>query len=641
MQWRDVNGSDWCLIDTPETGPYMSLTLGYGLVHEPLTEFGTLQMLAGMLEAELARPVELAPGKVSVPEVSVTVASDTTSIAMRGEAATLSATWQRLADVFAGRQALDAAQSITVNISAAPRDLSSRFGITSLTLATSSMLDVQTSHDPIALLHHLNPAAGHVRVVMCTNTEELMTNTFAPPTNTSTTPSRYRREARNGGMEFPADYALISTVVPRTADGATAVRVLAQQTAQHVGDLTRRDLGVTVSLVGIGPDMLATIMTAEAILGAQQRSQVHALLASRPIPDHRIAAAAQWEADNRLVSTALERRVHGIADAPATEHGTQQALRNARTTLRFFTEPNSSTPQGYGQVQPELASPDGQRFPTRFTRDKLTVGTDVMEYHRGDAAGHPHEYDRVDLRNMALVLEDPRGGLVLIDQEYRIVEILFDSYRKDRRLRELIAQRTEGVPRLTAKNAVLPSSAHQPVDRARSGRWSTVLNVVAVLGVVAVAVILASLLTNRGDADDATENTADEPHAVETTVGQTATMSNWSDVTVHSVQEMTPDAGGQFPADIGHHFLVDIEYCAAQPVRLDPQHFRLLTGEQRQLAHAVDDVDGALEAQELGPDECATGNLGFYTAEQELVEVIVDYRPGNQNTLTWIVDEVE
>ena len=34
-----------------------------------------------------------------------------------------------------------------------------------------------------------------------------------------------------------------------------------------------------------------------------------------------------------------------------------------------------------------------------------------------------------------------------------------------------------------------------------------------------------------------------------------------------------------------------------------------------QLARIVDDVDGALEAQELEFGECSTGNLAFYTAE--------------------------
>lgn len=53
MQWREVDGYDWCVIETPETGPYLSLVLGYGLVHEPLEHFGTLQLAAGMLQSEL------------------------------------------------------------------------------------------------------------------------------------------------------------------------------------------------------------------------------------------------------------------------------------------------------------------------------------------------------------------------------------------------------------------------------------------------------------------------------------------------------------------------------------------------------------------------------------------------------------
>lgn len=636
MQWRKVDGYDWCLIDTPETGPYLNLTLGYGLVHEPLHEYGTLQVLAGMLESELARPVEIATGKVSVPEVSVTVHSDTTTIALRGQSATLRAAWQRLAEVFAGRQSLDVAQPLMVNLSAAPRDLSSRFGISSLTLATTPGLDVVTTRDPTALLQRLDPSTGNIRAVMCTNSAELMTTHFTPPPRSMPAmPSQYRHQARNGVMEFPPGYALLSTVVPRTADGAAAVRVLAEQAAHHIGGVTQHDLGVSVALLGVGPDMLATVMTNDAMLGAQQRSQVQALLASRPIPDHRVAAGVEWELDNRHLSAALERRVHGVDDARPSQDGTRQALAQARTTLRFFTQPHSTTPEGYDRVQPELASPDGQCFRARYTRDSLTIGDDVLEYRRGDTSAKTSEYTRVDLQHLALVIEDPRGGVVLIDDEYRLVEIRFAAYRKAQRLCELLDQLSEGIPRITAHNAVLPRASVPPVDGQRPGGGAT-LKVVSVLAVVGMAVALASMLSNF----DASEDDVDtEPHTAETTVGDTATMSTGSDVTVHSVGQYNPGPGGQFPTDIGHHVLVDIEYCAAAAERLDPQDIRLFVGEQSMPTHTVEDVDDGLEAQQLDPGECGRGNLGFYTEQDQFAGVQVEYT-SNHNSLTWHADEV-
>src|SRR5690625_5000977 len=181
MQWREIDGYDWWVINTPETGPYLSLTLGYGLVHEPIEQFGTLQLAAGMLEAELSRPVEIGLGRASVPEVTVTVGSDVTSVGMRGDVATLRAAWQRLAEIFAGQHQLDAAAPVVVKVSAAPRDLTSRFGLTSLMFATSQTLEVQTQPDPLALLRYLDPAAGNIRAVMCTNTAKLMTSVFSPP----------------------------------------------------------------------------------------------------------------------------------------------------------------------------------------------------------------------------------------------------------------------------------------------------------------------------------------------------------------------------------------------------------------------------------------------------------------------------
>lgn len=276
-----------------------------------------------------------------LPEVSVTVGSDTTTIGMRGDVATLSAAWQRLADVLAGRQTVDISDPVDVRISAAPRDITTRFGLTSLTLAASQVVQPQAAGDPFMLLGHLNPAAGQVRAVMCTNTEQLISNAFAAPTGglAGVERSRYRADARPGGMEFRAGYPLISVMVPSSADGAAAVRVLAQQTVQHIHDVTRRDLGIEVSLVSVGPDTLATLMVVDAILHGQQRSQIQQLIVSKPIPDHRIADAVEFEVENRPLSRILARRVHGLDDEFASLDVTHQAVAQARATMRFYTDP--------------------------------------------------------------------------------------------------------------------------------------------------------------------------------------------------------------------------------------------------------------------------------------------------------------
>lgn len=64
----------------------------------------------------------------------------------------LRAVLQRLAKVIAGRQPLGAAQSGEVHISVVPRDVTTRFGLTSLTLATSQVLEVEFDRDPVGLL---------------------------------------------------------------------------------------------------------------------------------------------------------------------------------------------------------------------------------------------------------------------------------------------------------------------------------------------------------------------------------------------------------------------------------------------------------------------------------------------------------
>jgi len=465
MEWHKLGGYDWCILDkTPGAGPFIGLTMGYGLVHEPITAFGTLQFLAGMLQAELSRPIETAPGQVAVPEVSVQVGSDTTDIGIRGDHATVLSAWKRLAQIFAGDHPLDPAQPVGVLINAAPRDLTSRFGMTSLTLGAATVLDVQGSHDPLTLLRYLNPASGHVRAVMCTNSEKLAVSAFTPPSSAcfAPEPSRYRATARPGAIQFSPGEALISTVVPRSADGSAAVRVLAQQTAHHLASLTQLDDGVSVSLVPVGPDMLATVMTTEMIPTPDLRSQVHQLLASRPIPDYRVQQAVEGEMGGSRLSTILERRAHGLPDDELVSiHGTQQALATARSTLRFFTEPGSTAPVGVGEAQPELPSQSGQQFRFKAGGNRsLTIGADVIEQAQSGSEGRPDQVDRVDLNRLEVLIEDSSGGVALIDHEFRVVEIIFDVYRNEQDLRQLLAQKPSGYP------ALRPATRCSPIRHA-------------------------------------------------------------------------------------------------------------------------------------------------------------------------------
>ena len=654
MQWREVGGYDWCVIDTPETGPYLNLTLGYGLVHEPLDQFGTLQLAAGMLQAELSRPIETGLGGASVPEVSVTVGSDVTSVGMRGDVATLRAAWQRLADVLAGQQSLDPAPAVEVNISAAPRDLTTRFGLTSLTLAASQILEVQAQREPLALLRYLGPAVGNVRAVMCTNTEDLIPGGFAPPRTPLQTVerSRYRTESRAGVLEFQAGYPLISVVVPSSADGAAAVRVLAQQLVQHVADVTRRDLGVSVSLVQVGPDTLVTLMSADAILYGEQRSQIHALVASKPVPDHRVTEAVETEVQNRSLNRMLANRALGLDDEFATLAATQQALAQARATMRFFTDSLSQPPLGYGTVTDELPSPLGPRFKMKAGRDHIVVSDKIIERRHAGSKGTPTSFDRVDVNSLVLVIDDPTDGVVLIDAEYRIVEVIFDVYRKERKLRELIAQRTAGVPRLTSRNAIHAEPARQQVRNTKAVVLLAILVPVVIIG---FALFMTWLDDFRSVGEPAPEHVNPptgaqpdaaeperEPEAVETTVGETATLPNWSRVTVNSVREVQPADDAQFPTDSVQYYAVDVEYCAAEEDdSVNPEHFRMLYGDPAQLAHVVDAIEDPLEPTDLTTGQCASGNVGFYIADDAPSQMLVDYRPGDLNGLTWVVEDVE
>ncbi len=201
------------------------------------------------------------------------------------------------------------ATPVGTRITAAPRDLTSRFGYTPLTVAAYETLEVQASGDTGKLLARLNPAAGAVRCTMHTNAPALAGEGFAPPRQAPPThaePSRLRPDARPGTLEFPPAWSMFSAVVPRSAAGTVAVRVLAHQLARHLTTVTRRDDGVTVGLVPVGPDILATVM-ASTVPSDADREAVLGLFVARPVPDHRIAEATEWERGNGTADRTIER----------------------------------------------------------------------------------------------------------------------------------------------------------------------------------------------------------------------------------------------------------------------------------------------------------------------------------------------
>src|SRR5699024_9197257 len=127
----------------------------------------------------------------------------------------------------------------------------------------------------------------------------------------------------------------------------------------------------------------------------------------------------------------------------------------------------------------------------------------------------------------------------------------------------------------------------------------------------------------------------------ELTVGETATLPNWSRVTVNSVPETT--ASEEDPvASSGQHYLVEVEYCAAEEDgAVDPAHGGMHRGVPAASAHVHEAVEDPLEARELTVGQCATGNVGFYTIDDEPSDLKVDFRPGDLGSLTWAVEDDE
>jgi len=115
-------------------------------------------------------------------------------------------------------------------------------------------------------------------------------------------------------------------------------------------------------------------------------------------------------------------------------------------------------------------------------------------------------------------------------------------------------------------------------------------------------------------------------------VGETGTTVDWARVTVQEVHHE--------PVDPGAEYTVAVEYCAAEDGQeVDPEHFRMLHGANTRLAHTHEVAEDALELTQLDSGQCATGNVGFYIAEEDPTQLKVDYRVGDLSSLTWVVDD--
>ncbi|MDR6868485.1 hypothetical protein J2Y69_003104 [Microbacterium resistens] len=315
-------------------------------------------------------------------------------------------------------------------------------------------------------------------------------------------------------MQFPPGYALCSFVVPRTADGAAAIRVIGEQNAQLVGEAVGAD-GVHLSVVPVGPDMLATVMSS-AIPSALQRERILKLLVSRQAPDTLVSAVVERERQMSSYSRTWERDALALGpDQDVSISGTRSALATAWSSLRLFTEPGMAAPPGFGEAIPPLAPAVGVRFRSRAGQDRIDVGPHHITSLRRGATRHgasrtSDDIENVDLEDLSLVLEDASGSLMLIDGQFRVLDVAVDVYRGSKRLRQLLDERTTGAPRLRVSNAANPGPMRERVKARRRLIWTLVL---APLGILAFAWIMSILDdtiqgTPNGSADSSYVSTA-------------------------------------------------------------------------------------------------------------------------------------
>lgn len=492
--WRHQDGYDWH-ISKPAGAPFVTVTLGYGLVHEPFTSYGALQRLAGALQLELERSVEVGLGDIAVPEARVRVGADTTTISLRGEPRLVQKALGRLSALFAGTLPLESAPAQRVSIPAATRDVAWRFGMGPLVLACSTAISADFVGDGAPLCALLNPAAGAVRAVFSTNDVGLVGTYFAPPPSTPRAmASLQRRSGRVGSYIFSSPVpTLASFVVPRTSDGMAAVRAIAVVLARQITAVGGADLGVSAMFTPVGPDCLVTLGTGgERELTGRERIELLALFARGEIPDSLISDAVESFSAGEPVWLS-ERRALGLSDDSLPSLlGTRAAARVGMANLHLFLSAGAPAVAGFDTAIPEIPLPiGGKTFRSWSGLDTLMVAGSVL-VHRARRQDVPEDIEVVDVDRVELVLEDIDGAMAAFDDRCRQVELIPDIYIRSRTVRNELAARLAEKPRLRARGFANAPEQRQ-VARSRWLLWCAGI----VGGATLTALVLVTTVMNR------------------------------------------------------------------------------------------------------------------------------------------------
>lgn len=647
-QWH---GSNWQLLEPADEQTILGINFGTGLLNERIETSGALATVLAVIKSELARPVELGPGRSALPEVHVRLCSDSAELLIRGESVVVATAFRRLPELFATAAVAEGTLPIQVDSTVWPADIVQRTGHNAAALIPLMAYPQDIEEPARNCFALLDPAARRSRSILYTNdpalvghvypvrSEGIFETNFAWADGTAVGQSageitaRYAAgdpltqlaEGNSPGVVMGNNLPIIASVVlPRSTAGVLAAELLAQQMNRCAQGIMHFNSDTKVSLIGLGTVFCAIFRTGQQPSEVLRRQLIRKFADSMTqIPDSVIgdAVAASSSISERMQR---ERALFGMEpdQSPGVEQLKSLIMHSART-LHAAVDPEARS-SGHGSNFGELIESEaidslalpghawGRRYKPWAPRGfkggpfapipALTIGSQSLRLsgwkaiaHDGLSAGNAAER-----KSLLAVLKDEHGNLYLVDDKLHIATIFPGLYFRPKSLRKRIERWVGDTPQLGVVSVLAPSAMQNWAKR----KLGTIAVFWLFIAAIGAGIYGLSVWDNFRD-----------PLVARVDITTPVELGNGTTIETTDFRILQPKApSGAYSA------AVQINICGGADTRvpgnrpdaqrrISPEDFEILN-DTGQTATRVQ-TSGDLQDRVLAEDECMAGTVEF------------------------------
>ena len=644
VEWRTYRGHDWLLVEA--RGSHMAgLCIGYGELNESVADMGTLRYLAAALRAELARPVEIGPGRVGFPDVQVSAAPSNLDILIGGDLDVVAGAMKRLEEFFSRPELPDEVSDEDVAHHHQTEDLVLRFGANSWTLHQPGVKQDDVQVKARSLLARLDPTTGSCAHVLIADDVLLIGCAFSsPPAGVAavgTSPGGPEPSVeiirsiaddpnQRCGTVLSAERAheLMTAVTANSVAGDSALYLLAGLLDRTLSTLPQGlvgDEGLQFVQLLLGRVILFCVSSPTRI-ESEWLSEIHHRISQLPrvVSDDQVRRAIERARPSMSEKHRAMIRLHGVEDRmDVGVDEVRYAYLQLLDTIHLIDDPQRSLKEGYpclvedlkaprrpGLVAPGWRSMEApsnnhlqwdclpHRVAIRGGRLATWVARDVASYYAPRV---------VDLDHLECVLRDSYGGYRLVDRSGRQATVNPRFFKRGRSLQRRLDALLADVPVLSC-DFDTGYRHYMEVGKRRleqGRRRRAVRRVVCVVSLLLVGGYVFSYWLRMADVVDAT-----------VPLGQPVTLSNGTVVRAAAADSHRDDEGPR------KHVYV-LEMCGGKDTRasnasrssqreIDMHNVHLQwNGENVPAPVVYDNSSDIQRVHHVKEGECVSGQIAF------------------------------